>query len=252
VARTVADRVLSEVRAPDWFLDGGIGTGRYGRALAARHRRTVGVDVSRGMMAELRATVTAAAQPCPWLARADLRALPFATGSLGGVLLAHVFHLIADWPRALDEAWRVLRPGAILWLAREDETDLSVRSFYLRRASERGVLPPNPGARTQQVVEALQQRADAPARVRELARIGPGGKTVRWTREWSAREMLDLLGGRTYSVQWTIPEQVHRTLLAETRAWTRRTFGTLEVRQRAETQLVLYECRKIDSRIAGQ
>ncbi|GAA3431083.1 class I SAM-dependent methyltransferase [Kutzneria kofuensis] len=41
----------------------------------------------------------------------DACALPFASGSLGGVHLARVLHHVSDWRVALTEARRVVRPG---------------------------------------------------------------------------------------------------------------------------------------------
>jgi len=240
VAHAVAERMLRDIDSEAWLLDAGVGTGRYARALAERHpRRVAGVDVSRAMMERLDAVPAGG----PHLVQADLRALPFADGAFGGALAVHIFHLIANWPRALDEIWRVLRPGASLWLAKEDEGDLRVRGFYLKRAAEAGVLPPNPGARTHEVSLALAGRG---AQVREVDGGAESSAETPfcWERAWTGREMLDLLARRTYSVLWDIPEPAHRTLLAETRAWTLRTFGSLDVADRAVTRLTLFEARK--------
>ena len=235
VARAAAALICRDLPPGSFFLDAGVGTGRYGRALAARHARTVGVDVSRDMMARLKH-----AAAVPRLVRADLRALPFGDGVFAGALAAHVFHLIADWRAALGEVWRVLTPEqGVLWVAREEEDDLPVRSFYLRRAAERGVLPQNPGARTAQVLDALR---GAGAQVRIIA--APDPDSLCWERTWSAQEMLDLLDGRAYSLLWSIPEDVHRRLLAETHAWAVGNFGSLHVRARALSRLTLYAARK--------
>lgn len=256
IARAVAARVCQDLAPHDWLLDAGVGTGRYGRALAAGHpARTVGVDVSRAMMARLGSGGAAAADEAsvavPHLARADLRALPFCDGAFAAVFSAHVFHLIAAWEQALSEAWRVLRrpgdngsgDGGTLWVAREDEGDVPVRSFYLRRAAERGVLPPNPGARTQDILNALLQRGAAIDEVSETLPLGTANALC-WERVWSARDVLGLLTRRAYSVQWTIPDTDHRALLRETEAWARDSFGGLDTRARIQTRLRLYAARK--------
>ncbi len=239
VAQTAAGLICRNLPADSFLLDAGVGTGRYARALAARHARVVGVDVSCAMMDRLRNGRKRHA-PLPRLVQADLRALPFCDGVFGGALAAHVFHLIADWPRALDEVWRVLAPGrGILWIAREDEGDLKVRSFYLRRAVERGVLPPNPGARTVQVIDALAARG---ARIQVVS--SPDPAALCWERTWSARQMIELLARRTYSLQWNIPDDVHQALLVETRGWAQSAFGSLLARERAQTRLTLYAAHK--------
>ena len=241
VAQTVAALICRNLPAGSFLLDAGVGTGRYGRALAARHARTVGVDVSRAMMNRLKGNGNAPAAPLPHLLQADLRALPFARGAFAGALAAHVFHLIADWPRALDEVWRVLAPGwGTLWIAREEEDDLKVRSHYLRRAAERGVLPPNPGARTAQVLAAL---AALGAHV-QVVSPPDAAASLCWERTWSARQMLDLLAGRAYSLQWDIPDDVHQALIAETRGWAQDAFGSLAACEQAQTRLTLYAARK--------
>jgi ubiquinone/menaquinone biosynthesis C-methylase UbiE len=242
VAHAAADLICRDLPARSFLLDAGVGTGRYGRALAARHPRTVGVDVSRVMMDHLRKTRKSdgcnAALPC--LVQADLRALPFSDGVFTSALAAHVFHLIADWRRALDEVWRVLVPGSgTLWIAREDEGDLQVRSFYLRRAAEQGVLPPNPGARTTQVLDALARRG---ARLEIISPPNPDALT--WERSWSAQQMLDLLERRLYSLLWDVPDHVHQSLLAETRNWAQSVFGSLQARERAQTCLTLHAAHK--------
>ena len=232
VADATAQRVLTGLSAKDWYLDAGVGTGRFARALARRHTRTVGVDISRRMMREMRVRSGAS----PHLLCADLRRLPFADAAIAGVLAVHVFHLIPAWQRALAEMWRVLRPGGALHLAVEDGARTQVRSEYLRRAHAHGALPAYSGGSIDEILSALTRRGAA---VREVH-----STDLCWSRDWSAREMLGMLERRTYSLQWDIPEPVHQRLLVETRDWTLQTFGTLDVTERIHARLVLYEARK--------
>jgi malonyl-CoA O-methyltransferase len=85
-------------------LDAGCGTGRYLRALAARGATTIGVDLSAPMLAR-------AQQITSRIARADLRALPFETGSLDLVVCGLALGDVAELELALAEIARVLRPG---------------------------------------------------------------------------------------------------------------------------------------------
>jgi SAM-dependent methyltransferase len=91
-----------------------VGTGRIALPLAERGLDLVGTDIAAGMLARL---VDNAGGRAPFpLLRADATAMPFADASFGGVLACHVLHLIPDSSRAVDEAWRVLRPGGCLLL----------------------------------------------------------------------------------------------------------------------------------------
>lgn len=64
--------------------------------------------------------------------RADLRQLPFATGSFDVLLFAHVLEHI-PWPDvcpALAEAMRVLHPGGMIWVATPDVAVSSPTLLY--------------------------------------------------------------------------------------------------------------------------
>lgn len=85
-------------------LDAGCGSGRYLRELNTRGAHAVGMDRSPEMLARAR-TVTAR------VARADLRALPFAAMSIDLVVCALALGDFAEIELALTETARVLRPG---------------------------------------------------------------------------------------------------------------------------------------------
>jgi SAM-dependent methyltransferase len=93
--------------------DLGCGIGRL-TGLIARDRFTVGVDGSPDLL------VTARARLAPGfpLVRADLAAVPLASGSLTGVFMAFVsLHFDdATAARAFAEAFRVLQPGGVFVL----------------------------------------------------------------------------------------------------------------------------------------
>jgi ubiquinone/menaquinone biosynthesis C-methylase UbiE len=243
VADAVARRVVSGVPAAQWVLDAGVGTGRLGRSLAGLHPRTVGVDVSRQMMREMLrlagggdGNTADAAAMC--LAQADLRALPFPDGAFAAVLAAHVFHLIGDWERALDEVWRVLRPEGSLFVSVESRVRTEVREFYLQRAAAMGMLPATPGAHSSDLLAALRNRYGA-----ALSEEGDA-PDLSWAQTLSARQTLAMLERRTYSILWDLPEPVHRQLLQETARWVVRRLGSLDATETVHTQLVLYRARK--------
>lgn len=83
------------------------------------HLRAAGLDVVGGDLSRLNLTRHALEHPAP-LARLDLRALPFRTGSAAGVLCAYTswgyFATEAENQVQLNEFARTLRPGGVLLL----------------------------------------------------------------------------------------------------------------------------------------
>jgi SAM-dependent methyltransferase len=124
------------------LLDAGCGTGGLLRRLgeAFPDRPVLGVDIAA------RAAAAAARRAGAPAAVASVMALPFASGSLGGVLMADVLcHRLVDEERALGEAARVLAPGgslvlnlpAFAWLLSTHDVRVhNVRRYDRRRARE--------------------------------------------------------------------------------------------------------------------
>jgi SAM-dependent methyltransferase len=88
------------------LLDVGCGTGMSRQLYRTHAGRYVGVDLS----AEAIAAATARFPRDEWLV-ADACALPFPDASFDVVAFSSVLHHIPDFPAALREARRVLRPG---------------------------------------------------------------------------------------------------------------------------------------------
>ncbi|MEK0081920.1 class I SAM-dependent methyltransferase [Benzoatithermus flavus] len=137
------DAVARHPGPPDLpLLDAGCGTGGLLRRLAAAFpaRPLLGVDI-----APAAATAARRRSPVP-VAVASVTALPFAAGSLGGVLMADVLcHRLVDEEKALAEAARVLAPGGTLvlnlpafaWLLSTHDIRVhNVRRYDRRRAGE--------------------------------------------------------------------------------------------------------------------
>jgi SAM-dependent methyltransferase len=92
----------------DPLLEVGVGTGAVATGLTELGRTVVGIDLSRPMLAIARERLPGR------VAAADALRLPVRSGSVAGVLIIHVLHLVADIPATLAEAARVLRPGGTL------------------------------------------------------------------------------------------------------------------------------------------
>ena len=85
------------------LVDLACGTGDLSALAARAGYRTIGADLSAGMLAANRA-----AGP---LAQAEASALPFPDGAVDGVLCGYALRNFTDLPASLAEAARVLRPG---------------------------------------------------------------------------------------------------------------------------------------------
>ena len=112
----VADLVCSAGATA--VLDVATGTGDVALTLARRCpalTRVVGVDIAEAMLAIGRDKVAAARlAPAIDLQAADAVCLPFATGEFDAVTIAFGIRNVADYPAALAEMLRVLRPGGLV------------------------------------------------------------------------------------------------------------------------------------------
>lgn len=95
--------MLPDVRGRT-VLDAGCGTGRYLRELNACGAQAIGIDLSAAMLTRARATTMK-------VARADLRALPFAAMSIDMVICALALGDVSEIGLALTEMATLLRPG---------------------------------------------------------------------------------------------------------------------------------------------
>jgi ubiquinone/menaquinone biosynthesis C-methylase UbiE len=207
------------------FLDAGVGTGRFAVPLARLGVPVVGLDISAGMLTQLRANREAAQQEdrttLPLQAvRADLRRMPVANHAFRAVVIVHILHLIADWKLVLDEVQRVLKPGGVLLLARQAGEGSPTRAFYHQLAEERGLLTPSLGAYGVEVVAYL---AGQGAQVETVDM-----SAITWTARRPVSFTLDMLRRRIWSSLRGISDADNATLLAETEAWARQQYGSLD------------------------
>lgn len=91
-------------------LDLGAGTGKLTQVLARRFARVTAVEPDASMLAVLRQVTD-----CHLALEGSAEAIPVADDSVDGVFCAEAFHWF-DWPVALREIARVLRPGGVLAL----------------------------------------------------------------------------------------------------------------------------------------
>lgn len=226
VDREVAEaaaRLVGPCEATRPVLEIGVGTGRIARPLAALGLPVLGVDLSAGMLGELR-RLTQPDVRAPEVLRGDATRLPLRTASCAAVIGVHVFHLIPAWESALVEIARVLRPGGVLLVGHDwrDDTAPSARLMTAWRAivRARGHQSDHPGAR--EFDQVKRYLIDHGAEAAE-ERVG----------DWTARRTVaDLLKGfeqRTWSSTWSVPDSDFAVCLDDLRAWALDAFGAPDV-----------------------
>jgi ubiquinone/menaquinone biosynthesis C-methylase UbiE len=156
----------AELSRGDRVLDVGCGTGA---SLLPASRRVgpvgwvVGIDLAPGMVDESRAAIEKAAIVNAEATLADAEELPFADGSFDAVLCGFALFFFPHPERALDEAYRVLRPGGRIALSTfTREGSASIDDIWRRIADHMPVPPTAPdGSRFHDAERVLGALAEA-------------------------------------------------------------------------------------------
>ena len=133
IADKLTELLLTELAGKGRCLEIGIGTGRIALPLAQGGVDIAGVDISSAMLARLQEKAEALGVVVPAQV-ADATALPFEDGSFDAGIACHVFHLIRDWPAAVRELARVVRPGGMVLV--EADPNGGLRSRFRDRVTE--------------------------------------------------------------------------------------------------------------------
>jgi len=117
------------------LLDIGTGTGRLLEILGPKVKRGLGVDSSRDMLSIARSNLERAGIKHCQVRQADMYALPLDSNSVDAAVIHQVLHFADEPQKAIQEAARVLKPGArlvIVDFAPHDLEDLRARHAHRR------------------------------------------------------------------------------------------------------------------------
>jgi ubiquinone/menaquinone biosynthesis C-methylase UbiE len=212
------------------ILDVGTGTGRISIPLLQGGANLVGCDLSAPMLKRLQEKLPAAR-----ILQADATRLPFPTAHFDAVLTVHVLHLVAGWQEALREFRRVLQPGGAYlnvqtyahagFSAREQ-----MRKFWRNWVEAQGVPRRQPGMRDhQRILDELKAQGAALSEV----------EVVRYSRRYTLRREVELIGARVYSDAWQIPDDVYEASLRELQNWVEREYGDWDTPREDEVMFAI-------------
>jgi ubiquinone/menaquinone biosynthesis C-methylase UbiE len=207
-----AEALRSEVAWLGRCLEIGAGTGRITLPLAASGVELVAVDISAAMVARL---VAKAGDDLPLIALADATRLPFRERSFGSALASHVFHLIPEWRRAVDELVRVVRPGGKVLVSHQARAAL-MRQMRERFAEAVGLRQSFVGI---QEIEELDREFES--RGVEVRRLPP----IEEHEQVLPETLIKRFEEGQLSQTWRIDEEARRHGAAELRKWAQATLG---------------------------
>ncbi|MGC8876705.1 methyltransferase domain-containing protein [Thermus sp.] len=204
------------------LLELGVGTGRIALPLIARGYRYLALDHDPAMLEVFRQKAAGVMRKVRLLL-ADAREIPLPEGSVHAVIVVHLWHLLPDWPRALAEALRVLKPGGVLlegWDRVKAEAECRLQERWQALVAEEG-FPVERGTHSRRLKEVEEA----------LRRLGLRPKTrevVAWREERTPREALEALQERLYSFTRAVPQEVHERAMSRLLAWAEAEFGDLD------------------------
>jgi len=228
------------------FFEVGVGTGRIAVPLTMLGRQYTGIDISEKMLSRLEEKLRATGwrdTPQKWgdmpdedatqrlavqhlthqelqssmrLLLADMTAIPFRDHSFDAVIAVHVFHLISNWQKALQEIMRVLRPGGVLVRCWQDKWEDhwnpgtgDIKSQWCTIVEELGGSTARPGVGEQVVTTWLQEQGFTTELV----------DTVTWEYQTTPLAVFQELERRLWTSTLFVPDDMFAASLKLLRQW---------------------------------
>lgn len=99
---------LLNLQANHYILDAGGGTGRIAAGLVGEKRKIIVADSSLQMLTQARQKTGLLCSNC------DVKDMPFDDNLFDRILIVDAFHHMPDQKSAINELWRILKPGGRL------------------------------------------------------------------------------------------------------------------------------------------
>ena len=148
-------------------LDVGAGPCWISEWLQKLHYRTISVDIAHAMLRIGQSRLA----PGSWLCSGDMAAIPLTDGSLDAIVCYGALHHVPNWPEALGEFYRVLRPNGVLVL-QEPGKGHHEQPEAVAQMEQFGVLEQALPPRT--LVRACRKAGFNKAVIRPIAEVGFG------------------------------------------------------------------------------
>ena len=190
------------------FFEPGIGTGRIALPLLEQGYTYTGLDISEPMMEKLRQKAQGIAGSLI-LINGDVTALPFPNDTFDVAIAAHLLHLVPDWQTALEEMYRVLKPGGIIIYLHHSRAETAIGNQWSTILTRYGHNMTSVSGETEDVLADWRER-NIPFETQLIAMD---------IRQHTIANYLQAYRDRIYSNLWRIPDDVFHQALLELAAW---------------------------------
>jgi SAM-dependent methyltransferase len=204
---------ISSVHSPESYPNGieiGVGTGRIAVPMAELGYHITGIDVSVEMTNILKQKIKEQQlNDAISIQMGSATQLPYPDNTFDFGLAVHVFHLIADWEKAIDELLRVVKNGNPIFLIFNNGKSLmkGIKSKYEQKCLKDNIDIKNLGTYNKE--ELLDY----------FVEVGCSCTLERgwwkWQNEVTYAGLLEILSARTYSFTTIAPDETHNCAIDE-------------------------------------
>ncbi len=219
------------------LFEPGIGTGRIAVPLAQRGYAVTGIDIAQDMLCVLARRVQETLLPITWQV-ADATHVPYAGGAFDLSLACHLFYFIPDWPRVVDEMFRVTRDGGAVILVQTGhgrEVPFLTGRYCTLRAKSGGPGAHRGAASTRDVVAYAESTG---CKVEWITGRWP------WTMRQTVAEALSYYERRAYSYSSTLSAEAHGQIMCQLAADAIAEYGSLEAEVQVPDEIYLVILRR--------